>query len=243
MTKGIISILALIGIWQYSFAQHIEFKDPLFKKCLLDTKLGIDSNNNNEIELSEAKLVKSLEINDKGLTNISEILFFKNLEFLNCNDNKIDSLIIKDLPKLKEIYCRTNSMTFLKLESLNSLEELISGINQLSSIEINECPNLEVLYLQENKLTSIDLSKFPLLRHLILPNNELTSIDISSNPELVQITVDYNHIKVLDIRKNLKIKYIYVDDNVDRIMTEQQKKNSPFLTKIEQIAPPKPAGN
>lgn len=243
MKNGIIILLALTGIWQQSFAQHIEFKDSLFKKSLLAVELAIDLNNNNEIEFSEAEIVTILEINDKGITNISEIKFFKNLVELECYENKIDSLIIQDLPKLKEINCRTNNLSYLKLERLNSLEELIAGMNQLSSVEIYDCPNLKVLYLQENKLTNLDLTIFPLLKHLIIPNNELTNIDTSPNPELVQITVDYNHIKVLDIRKNLKIKYIYVDDNVKRIMTDTQKKNSPFLIKPPtQMAPP-PAGN
>lgn len=243
MTKGITILLALTVIWQQSFAQHIEFKDSSFKKSLLAIELAIDKNNNNEIEFSEAEEVTILKINKKGITDLSEINFFKNLIELQCYDNKIDSLIIQDLPKLKKINCRTNNLSFLKLERLKSLEELIAGMNQLTSADIYDCSNLKVLYLQENKLKNLDVTNFPLLEHLIIPNNELTNIDISSNPELGQITVDYNRIKVLDIRKNLKIKSIYVDDHVKRIMTKKQQKNSPFLIKPPaQMAPP-PAGN
>ncbi len=244
MTKRIvlIGILILSGIWQHIFAQHIEFKDPRFKKCLLDPELGIDTNHNLEIEFEEALSVKVIELNKKDLTDISEIRFFKNLERLSCYENKIDSLIIEDLPKLKELNCRTNHITYLKIEQLISLEKLIAGMNQLTFVEINDCPNLQSLYLQYNQLTNIDLTKFPLLKYVEISHNELHQIDISRNSNLIQITVDYNKLKELDIRKNTAIKYIYVDDDVERIMTKEQKKISPFLIKPPAEMTPPPSG-
>lgn len=244
MKKKIRVLLAIIVIGKVGYSQQIVFTDSIFKNYLLDTELKIDLNNNGEIEVEEAEAVTRLEINNKSIKTISEIVYFKNIKKLDCYDNSIDSLYIKDLPKLKEINCRTNNMQFLKLENLNSLEKLIAGQNKLSSIIINDCPNLKVLYLQDNQLTNLDLTKFTLLEHLIISDNQLTEIDISKNPELNQITVDYNKLSELDIRSNLKLKYIYVDDNVKRIMTAEQKKKSPFLTKLPaEMPPPPPPGN
>lgn len=243
MTNKIKGLLIVILIGKFSFAQTIEFSDSVFKKCLLDKELKIDLNNNGEIEIEEAEAVKRLEINNKAITNISEIKYFINIEELTCYDNKIDSLYLKDLPELKEINCRTNNMHFLKLENLNSLVELIAGQNKLSTVFIKDCPNLKVLYLQENELTNIDVTNLPLLEHLIIPNNQLTEIDISKNPELHQITVGYNKLSELDIRNNFKLEHIYVDDNVKKVMNAEQKKNSPFKNKPPVEMAPPPPGN
>ena len=236
-------MLILIVVGQYSFAQHIEFTDSVLKKDLLDKESKIDLNNNGEIEFIEAELVTSLNLSRKGIINISEINYFKNLEKLECYFNDIDSLIIRDLLKLKEINCGTNNMRFLKLVNLSSLKVLEAGNNKLTSAEIINCPNIQVMGLCVNLLTNIDVTNFTLLEDLWLCDNQLSVIDISQNSELSQLYLDNNKLTELDIRKNLKLKNIYVDDNVKRIINANQERNSPFLMKPPPEMALPPAGN
>lgn len=236
-------ILALFVIGQYSFAQHIVFTDSILKKDLIKKELKIDLNNNGEIEFVEAELVTSLNLSRKGINNISEINYFKNLEKLEFYYNDIDSLIIRDLQKLKEINCGTNNMQFLKLVNLSSLKVLEAGNNKLISAEIINCPNIQRINLCVNLLTSIDLTKFILLEDLWICDNQLSAIDISHNSKLSQLYLDNNRLTELDIRKNLKLENIYVDDNVKRIVNANQKRNSPFLMKPPPEMALPPVGN
>lgn len=236
-------MLALFVIGQYSLAQHIVFTDSILKKELINKELKIDLNNNGEIEFVEAELVTSLNLSRKGISSISEINYFKNLEKLECYYNDIDSLIICDLQKLKEINCGTNNLQFLKLVNLSSLKVLEAGNNKLTSAEIINCLNIQRIGLCVNLITSIDLTKYILLEDLWICDNQLSVIDISYNSNLSQLYLDNNKLTELDIRKNLKLETIYVDDSVKRIVNADQKRNSPFLMKPPLEMAPLPAGN
>lgn len=230
MSKYILILFTLIVGRQKYFSQKIDFIDTNLKQCLLK-ELKIDLNQDNEIELSEAEIITDLVINNKGIVNLSDLKYFKNLENLICKGNKLDTVILKDLKKLKTIDLSANELKILNIENLQNLKELRAGVNQLKAIKINNCPYITTIYLHQNELTEIDISNLKELKFLFVPNNKIKVIDISNNIELIQLTIDYNNLNELDIQKNINLKYIYVDDSVKRIMNDYQKQNSPFLVK------------
>lgn len=238
MTKHFLISLLILTISSFVFGQHIEFRDSLFKRSLLDNIVKIDLNDNGEIEYDEAKLVLRLDVCNKGISHLSGLEHFVNLEELICYGNKIDTLIIRGMNHLKLLNCRTNGMQFLRLENLVALEELIAGNNSLTSIDIIKCPRLMALYLYGNQLNHIDLTKFPLLAYVYLEDNQLTELNVTKNPELYEIHAENNPLIQLDIRKNLKLIVVYVDDHIKLVMTEDQEHNPTFILKPPPEGPP-----
>ena len=98
MKKILYLILTVCFISNLS-AQIINFPDSNLKARLLLAASGngiayhngnsfkIDSNNDNEIEVSEALLVNDLVLYNCGISNLSGLEYFINLTHLNCGNN------------------------------------------------------------------------------------------------------------------------------------------------------------
>ena len=88
-------------------AQIINFTDPNFKNKLLlasttnmialdasEASISVDSNSNNEIEVSEALNVKVLILDNSGITDLNGISNFTNLKRLICNNNLLTAITV-----------------------------------------------------------------------------------------------------------------------------------------------------
>src|SRR6187402_1406513 len=94
-------------------AQIINFPDANFKAKLLEadtdnyiasgdfgTHLKLDLNDDGEIEVSEILNVKTLNVVDSEISNLSGIENFANLESLDCRSNKLVNLDFSSLSLL-----------------------------------------------------------------------------------------------------------------------------------------------
>ena len=118
-----------------SNAQVITFTDPVFKAKLLESSPGnfiardlsgdyfsIDSNTNNEIEVSEALSVGYLEIGGYAITSLEGIQNFTNLVYLLCENNQITSLTVSPFLFLTNLNCSTNLFTTLTMSGFTELQ-------------------------------------------------------------------------------------------------------------------------
>ena len=169
-------------------------------------------------ELTKADLekVKRLDLNNKGITDISALAELKELEVLNIHSNRISDLNpLVELSKLVHLELYENQITDLKpLGRLNSLkilwltenpkikdyspiagirgqlESYSSGRNGIANLDvlgIAQMTSLKVLYLHENQLTSVKgLENLDQLTSLYLDGNKLT--DVKGLEKLTQLT-------------------------------------------------------
>ena len=142
-------------------AQNIAFPDLNFKQALLDE--GVDTGNDGEISQAEALAITSLDVSGRGITDLTGIENFTNLQTLHCEYNSLTSLDVSGLTSLESLYCHNNSLT---------------------SLDVSGLANLGYLFCDNNSLTSLDVSGLTSLRLLHCYNNPLTTIDIRSKPEL-----------------------------------------------------------
>jgi Leucine-rich repeat (LRR) protein len=87
----------LLNISLISYSQIVQIPDKKLKQHLIN--LGIDSNNDGQIQTSEALMVKSLFINGLDIANVQGINSFINLEEFGCQNNRITFI---DIFKLKK---------------------------------------------------------------------------------------------------------------------------------------------
>lgn len=212
----------------------ITFADAAFKEFLLsddccfdyneesldgiegNTCYRIDSNNDNEISISEINAVSGLAFYINAVSNYEDLQHFDNLKMLAFYGNLIET---------------PNPVTSIVLPQLNSLERIVvHSCRGLQSIDFTQCKNLKCVFFEYNDdlkdvsfsqntkleyltivtcdaIDPLDLSNNKLLKHLILNDGGWygVQLDLSNNPELETLCINTSLLKELDVSKNTKL--------------------------------------
>ena len=118
-------------------AQIINIPDANFKAKLLEAStinliafdssnnpIKIDTNNDGDIQIVEANKVHQLAVDNSNISTLEGIQYFKNITHLKCSYNKITTLNVKELIKIKQLFCNNNLLEFLVVDSLPNLTHL-----------------------------------------------------------------------------------------------------------------------
>lgn len=224
--KKIYFLLLVLVLFNTANSQIINFPDANFKARLVsaDVNTGtvtnfsgnffkLDANNDGQIQLSEALLVKELNVwGHNGSNNYSDMTgveYFTNLQSLKCGfGNPIQSLNVSNLTQLKKLTCSGTQMTSLDVSNLTNLEELDYGNNpQLTNLIVNSSNIIHTVKCVFNNLTSVNLSLFPNLKYLDCSYNTLTSLDLSVFSNFEELHCSNNQLSSLNITglTNLKV--------------------------------------
>ena len=112
----------------------IEFNDPNFLQALLDDYVDVDKNNDGQISEKEASAVTSLIIERRQIVDMKEIKYFTVLTSLNCSNNQLTSLDVRNNSALRQLNCAYNKLTTLDLRYNNALTYLNCSGNPLTKI-------------------------------------------------------------------------------------------------------------
>ncbi len=208
MKKLLLACLLFTG---WSQAQNITFKDPEFKKLLINNSNSgfisfqtnsnngfvnsLDQNKDSEISIQEAQSVISMWLSyNNTITSVDEIKYFINLESLYLELTSITSLDVNNLTSLKYLNCSYSNINSIDLS--NNL--LLENLNLLNS----------------SKVTNVDLTKNTKLKAINFSGTNISTIDVSNNKLLVGISVS-NVIKTLDLSGNPKMDTISLTSSVE----------------------------
>ena len=151
--------------------------DAAFEQVLVD--LGLDDRVDGTVVTSSIEGVTELVMNDKGITDISGISDFKELENLVVDGNNLARLDVSENTKLKFIFAKDNALTFINVQNLAILEKIEAQNNVLSSMDVSTNPALQLLLLAGNDVTALDVSNNPQLNTLSVEDNPLTCVRVS----------------------------------------------------------------
>jgi Leucine-rich repeat (LRR) protein len=215
-------------------AQIINIPDIYFKGRLINARptntvatdingnyVKIDTNNDHEIQVSEAEAIyglnissvrfiedltgienfvniKSLDISSNMISNI-DLSPFQNLISLSCGYNQFTGLDVNMLPQLKSLSCRHNQITNMDISGLLNLTDLDCYENQLTNLDLTGLPNLKSLICQSNPLTSLNLTGLVYLEYLICVATQLTGIDLSTQSSLIVMDCSFSRLINLDV--------------------------------------------
>ncbi len=222
------------------FAQTTQIPDSIFEQALIDA--NIDSNGHNgNINNSDAAPVTILELDTLGISDLTGIEAFVNLEWLLASGNNLMSVDLSVNDKLENIDLSFNQLggidlsqnellTHINLEGnaiatidvthLDSLDDLDIGGNLLTSLDVTSNSALTSLeiwnifsHTNKNQISSIDLSKNPLLFRFLAIDNQLDSLDVSQNSKLFTLNCSDNNIAQLDVSNNVRLFTLSCDNN------------------------------
>lgn len=230
-------VFASLLLFTFSHSQIINFPDINFKTQLLSAQAGngtafyngtsikIDSNNNNEIEVSEALMVHTLDLFNSGISDLTGLEYFTNLQQLNCAYNSISTLNLSPFPNLVGFNAHNNSIAQLTVSNLNYLTNFTCNNNAMTSLIVSNLPSLHTLHCGQNLLTQLDVSSLPNLRNLHCNDNQISALDLSNQP-LLRLINCYNNLLVtlnlrntsselansVDFSNNSTLRYVCGDD-------------------------------
>lgn len=226
-------ILVVCFIALTTNAQIIDFPDANFKAKLLAANpsntiasngalsyIKIDANNDNQIDVSEALQITTLNVSIADIYDLTGIEYFTNLRTLNCKQNHITALNVSTLISLKTLLCSLNLLTTLDLTGLTqlntlecaentltqinfanatNLQSLICKFNFLTALDTNSLLNLHTLQCDFNQLSTLNISSLTQLTTLSCPSNQLTTLNLSSLVNLTTLNCAHNQFTTLDL--------------------------------------------
>ncbi len=206
-----IYLILNICFYYLATAQIVNIPDTNFKAKLLQANPNIitagygiypnffftkiDTNNDNEIQLSEAQAINYLWIATSNISDLTGIEAFINLTSLQCAQNNLTNINLLQLINLENFNCSQNHLSSLNINTLINLKNLTCLNNQISSLNFANNPLLEKAFCNNNQLSSLDFSNNPLFNELDCINNlNLTSIKIKNGTmQLFGSQTYYNH--------------------------------------------------
>ena len=177
------------------------FPDPIFRKYIMD---NFDQNDS-FLSVEEMEDTFSIDVRNKGISDLSGIEYFTNLSKLDCYNNLLTTLDISKNTSLIDLNCDNNQLTSLDVSNLKLLESLYCNNNQLTSLDISNNKVLTGLQCMNNQITSIDISNNKELKAVFLRNNKLTNLDLSNNTSLHSLNCDNNQLTSLDLSNNIAL--------------------------------------
>ena len=192
----------------------------------------------------ELQSVYTIELSGLGISSLTGIEHFTNLNYLDCSSNDLTELDISSLTNLEWLRCQNNRLTALDVSHNTKLVALIFDNNYISAIDVSNNPLLEQLFCENTRITALDVSHNPELRmlgcgenlvadpyaayniaaldlsnnskleFLYCYGNQLGNLDVSNNPSLTFLDCGSNDLTFLDVSNNPSLQILYCTDNM-----------------------------
>ncbi|MFC2086709.1 T9SS type A sorting domain-containing protein [Bacteroidota bacterium] len=189
------------------YNENVFIPDQVFLNTLLEK--GVDTDGNNLISFEEAESVNSLNLNNKGIKDLTGINAFINLDTLDCSYNQLTSLNVWGCRSLKYLVCYRNQINELDISDHPSLTYLECGKNcysqslwqhdPLTSLNVSGCENLEELYCYFSHLDTLNVMGCTSLEILDCSWNELDELGLSTNASLRNLACIHDTLSHLDV--------------------------------------------
>ena len=178
------------------------FPDEIFRAYI---SKEIDSDHDDVLSQKEIEAVIVMDVDKLGISDLSGIEVFSNLQQLNCQHNSLSTLDLSQNKALEKLDCTSNKLTTLNVTHNESLEELICEYNDITDLDVSSNPDLRILECSQTSITTLDVSHNPALTKLLCSGLGLTSLDVSHNLNLVHLACHSNKLTELDVSHNKKL--------------------------------------
>ena len=154
--------------------------DANFEAALVE--FNLDDEVDGSVLTSRIEGVSNLDLEDRGIADLTGIEDFKALIDLNVRGNVLRRLDISSNNNLLFVWAEDNQLTELLLGNNPGIEKIGASGNQLTSLVVAEYTSLQLLNLADNALTGMDVSALPIpsFREFNISGNPLTCIQVSA---------------------------------------------------------------
>ena len=204
------------------------FPDDSFRNYIKTYKAG----GRDVLTVEEQRNVTTIEINNKGVSDLKGIEAFPNLKELNCGNNSIQKLDLRQNPKLEKLICNKNQLTQLDLSKNPKIYHLICSWNQLKQLDVSNLEDLVTLDCSHNDLEQLDVRNSRSLVALNCSSNRLTELDadVTHKSHLERVECQNNQLTSLILGENKGLKKLNCAHNQ---LTQLNLNNMISLTELK----------
>lgn len=187
------------------------FPDPNFRKYIKTYKAG----GRDVLTVEEQRKVESIEVKGWNISNLKGIEAFPNLKELNCENNSIQKLDLRQNPELEKLICNKNQLTQLDLSKNPNIYFLNCSWNQLEQLDVSHLKDLVTLDCSHNDLEQLDVKNSKSLVALNCSANQLTELDadVTHKSRLVSVECQNNQLTSLILGQNKLLKKLNCANN------------------------------
>lgn len=180
------------------------FPDANFRKYIKGNIAG----GRDVLTVEERSKVEIININKKDISDLKGIEAFPNLTELDCGNNSIQKLDLRQNPMLKTLKCNKNQLTQLDLSKNPDIYYLNCSENQLEQLDVSHLNDLTNLDCSHNDLEQLDVRNSKFLRVLYCSSNRLTELDadVTHKSRLVSVECQNNQLTSLILGQNKLLK-------------------------------------
>ena len=180
------------------------FPDDSFRNYIKTYKAG----GRDVLTVEEQRKVESIEVKGWNISSLKGIEAFPNLKELNCENNSIQKLDLRQNPMLRKLICNTNQLTQLDLSKNPKIYHLICSGNQLKQLDVSHLKDLVTLDCSHNDLERLDVKNSKSLVALNCSWNRLTELDadVTHKPSLERVECQNNQLTTLILGENKGLK-------------------------------------
>ena len=188
--------------------------DDNFEQALID--MGLDSGPlNNYVFTDSISSLTNLDVSTRKIQDLRGIEDFAGLESLDCSENDLTELDVRQNLVLKTLTCFSNFLSQLDLANNDSLLALNCGANLFREMDLSQNTALHTLRFDSNFLPAIDLSANEALEILDCSSNALvdSGLALRELPNLEQLFCNNNNLGTIDISQNTLLTRLDCGDN------------------------------
>ena len=187
------------------------FPDPNFRNYIQTYKAG----GRIVLTVEEQRKVDTIDVKGWNISNLKGIEAFPNLKELNCENNSIQKLDLRQNPKLKTLRCNKNQLTQLDLSKNPDIDYLICSDNRLEQLDVSHLKDLVTLDCSHNDLEQLDVRNCRFLETLYCSSNRLTELDadVTHKSRLVSVECQKNQLTTLILGENKGLKKLNCANN------------------------------
>ena len=186
---------------------NTNFPDQVFRKYVEDNIDKADTTGQKDGKLSQAErdAVTEISITNQNCTDLTGIAYFANLTTLECQQNGLKELDLKDNVNLTKLNCSYNELTTLDVSKNAKLRDLECSDNGMEELNLGDITQLRWLLCAKNNLTELDVSKNRYLQQLHCRHNKLRRLVIGKTSSLRTLYLEGNHLTSLDLNGKSEI--------------------------------------
>ena len=187
------------------------FPDDSFRNYIKTYKAG----GRDVLTVEEQRKVESIEVKGWNISNLKGIEAFPNLKELNCENNSIQKLDLRQNPELEKLICNKNQLTQLDLSKNPNIYFLNCSWNQLEQLDVSHLKDLVTLDCSHNDLEQLDVKNSKSLVALNCSANQLTEldVDVTHKPNLERVECQNNQLTSLILGENKGLKKLNCANN------------------------------
>ncbi|WP_223607105.1 T9SS type A sorting domain-containing protein [Chryseobacterium sp. OSA05B] len=232
-------------------AQIVNIPDPVFKAKLLSGNatneitqnlagqwINIDTNNDGEIQVSEAANIRNINIYHSNnnatfqISSIEGVKSFTNLEYLEVSDcSNLLSVDVSGMPKLALVSFTDNvNMTAANFTGCPLLQNINVSNAKIVNLDISNLPKMNILTCTGGKVQTINFAGSTTMKFLLCSYNDISSINLSSLVDLYRLNISGNSLTSLDLSNLTKLEDVVCSANQ---LTSLNLQNTPKLKTLE----------